>query len=206
MIVKHIYTEDLAIAKALLRRDGAITRQYLYRQCYPLFKSIYDNFYTDCESCLEFINEIYVVVLTPSKDTGKCQMENFRGESTLTSWLKTACLFYCYKRYERKNRLAIMSLSDILNENIESAGDRIINSNESSIIDFSKINRMDVEKILAMMPNVRYRTLIRYRYLEQKSNDETAKLLGMTMENYYNKHKLAKAQYIMAYRKEVGYE
>lgn len=32
-------------------------------------------------------------------------MENFRGESTLTSWLKTACLFYCYKQFEAKEKL-----------------------------------------------------------------------------------------------------
>ena len=36
-----------------------------------------------------------------------------------------------------------------------------------------------------------------------KTNEETAKELGMSMENYYNKHKLAKEQYERIYRKEV---
>ncbi|MDM8146805.1 sigma factor-like helix-turn-helix DNA-binding protein [Bacteroides eggerthii] len=53
------------------------------------------------------------------------------------------------------------------------------------------------------MPNIRYRNLIRMRYLEQKSNEETAEALGMSMDNYYNKHKLAKEQYIRIWRKEV---
>ena len=57
---------------------------------------------------IEFINEIYVVVLAPSKNTGKCQMDNFRGESTLTSWLKSACLFYCYNKYQRKVKMPIV--------------------------------------------------------------------------------------------------
>lgn len=62
---------------------------------------------------------------------------------------------------------------------------------------------MDAEKILSLMSNARYRNLIRIRYLEQKSNEETAEILGMSMENYYNKHKLAKEQYIRVWRKEV---
>lgn len=93
-----IYTDDLKIAQALIRRNESVTKSYFYKQCYPLFKSIYDNYYTDCSSCFEFISEIYIVVLAPSKTTGKCQMENFKGESTLTSWIKSACLFYCYSK------------------------------------------------------------------------------------------------------------
>ena len=38
------------------------------------------------------------------------------------------------------------------------------------------------------------------------SNEETAEALGMTMANYYNKHKLAKEQYAKACRKEEAYE
>ena len=71
----RIYTEDLKIAKALIRHDEGVTRMFFYRQCYPLFKSIYDNYYTDCTAVKEFIDEIYIVVLAPSKITGKCQME-----------------------------------------------------------------------------------------------------------------------------------
>mgnify|MGYP000740837342 FL=1 len=102
MEVKKIYHEDLLIAKTLIRRDNMLTRKYFYQQCFPLFKSIYDNYYTDCANYKEFIDEIYIVVLAPSKTSGKYLMENFRGESTLTSWIKTACLYYCYKKFESK--------------------------------------------------------------------------------------------------------
>ena len=105
MEVKKIYIEDLEIAKALIKKDNMFTKKYFYQHCYPLFKSIYDNYHTDCTDCKEFIDEIYIVVLTPSKITGKCQMENFRGESTLTNWLKTACLYYCYKQFELKEKM-----------------------------------------------------------------------------------------------------
>ena len=69
-------------------------------------------------------------------------------------------------------------------------------------IDITSLNREDVLIVLGQMPNERYRELIRLRYLEQKTNEETAAELGMTMDNYYNKHKLAKEQYERIARKE----
>lgn len=70
-------------------------------------------------------------------------------------------------------------------------------------IDFTNLNRQDALTILKQMSNKRYSELIRLRYLEQMTNEETAKALGMTMENYYNKHKLAKEQYEQIFRKEA---
>lgn len=202
MDVKKIYSEDLQIAKALIRRDEMVTRKYFYQQCYPLFKSIYDNYYTDCTNCKEFIDEIYIVVLAPSKITGKCQMENFRGESTLASWIKTACLYYCYRQYEIREKMP--KYERLSNSNAEDddsdRNDAIYGSIE---IDFTNLNRQDALTILKQMPNKRYSELIRLRYLELKTNEETAKALGMTMDNYYNKHKLAKEQYERIFRKEA---
>ena len=204
MEVKKIYHEDLQIAKALIKRDNLVTRKYFYQQCYPLFKSIYDNYYTDCTNCKEFIDEIYIVVLAPSKTTGKCQMENFRGESTLTSWLKTACLYYCYKKYDAKGQMPIYEpLIFLNNQEKEEDGGRDEEKFGSIEIDFNNLNREDALAILKRMPNKRYSEIIRLRYLELLTNEETANELGMTMDNYYNKHKLAKAQYIRIHRKEV---
>ncbi len=202
----RIYTEDLKIAKSLINRDERVTRRYYYEQCYPLFKSIYDNYYTDCKSCKEFMDEIYLVVLAPSKSTGKCQMENFKGESTLRSWLKSACLYYCYNKYKLKKRMPLyepLALSTERNGEEDSGGDRLDAIYGSIEIDFSNLNYQDALAILKQMPNRRYSDLIRLRYLEQKTNEEAAEALGMTMDNYYNKHKLAKEQYVRIFRKEV---
>lgn len=197
-----VFKEDILIAKALIARDNIVTKKYLYIQCYPLFKSIFERYYTDCATCKDFIDEMYLVVLSPSKTTGKCQMENFKGESTLAKWLKTACLFYCYAKFEK--RLPTVDIVRFNGEDADSdANDRFIDKRNSINIDFSSINRTDVERILCLMPNIRYRNLIRMRYLEQKSNEETAEALGMSMDNYYNKHKLAKEQYIRVWRKEA---
>ena len=95
MEVKKIYQEDLQIAKALIKRDNLVTRKYFYQQCYPLFKSIYDNYYTDCTNCKEFIDEIYIVVLAPSKITGK--VARYHGQqrvAIIIDRLLTACTAY----------------------------------------------------------------------------------------------------------------
>ena len=203
MIVKKIYEEDLRIAHSLINRDEQITCKYFYQQCYPLFKSIYDNYYTDCSCCKEFIDEIYIVVLAPSKTTGKCQMENFRGESTLATWIKAACLFYCYKQFEIKEKIPKYEPIAHSTDKYDNDSDRSEVIYGSIEIDFTNLNRQDALRILKQMPNKRYRELIRLRYLEQKINEETAIALGMTMDNYYNKHKLAKAQYEQIFRKEA---
>lgn len=205
MEVKKVFLQDLQIAKALLNRDEQVTRKYFYQQCYPLFKSIYDNYYTDCTCCKEFMDEIYIVVLAPSKTTGKCQMENFRGESTLASWLKTACLYYCYNKYELKQRMPVYDPLPHPTEKDEEDdvfSDRKKDESLSNPIDFSGMNRSDVEVLLSMMPNIRYRNIIRLLYLEQKTHKETAEALGMTMDNYYNKRILAEKQYKQVCRKE----
>lgn len=203
MKVKHIFYDDLLIAQALIRRDEQVTRKYFYQKCYPLFKSIYDNYHTDCDCCKEFIDEIYLLVLSPSSASGKCQMENYRGESTLASWIKTACLFYCYRQFELKNRVPKFEYPFISDNRFsEEDSDRNDSIYGSINIDFDNLNRKDALVILGLMPNKRYSELIRLRYLEQRTNEETAGILGMTMENYYNKHKLAKEQYMRIYRKE----
>lgn len=205
MAALRIYKKDLEIASSLIKRDEIVTRRFFYQQCYPLFKAIYDNYYTDCKCCKEFMDEIYIVVLAPSKTTGKCQMENFRGESTLTSWLKTVCLYYCYYKYELKKRIPIYEpLLQSNNGSADEVGSNRLDAIYGSIdIDFSSLNYQDSMAILKQMPNRRYSDLIRLRYLEQKTNEETAEALGMTMENYYNKHKLAKEQYVRIFRKEA---
>ncbi len=204
MSALRIYKDDLQIAKSLINRDERATRRYFYQQYYPLFKSIYDNFYTDCKCCKEFIDEIYLTVMTPGKKTGKCQLENYRGESTLASWLKTVSLTYCYNKFKLKPPVSdpLPRESEKKDGDDEPISDRKKDESLSNPIDFSGMNRSDVKALLSLMPNKRYSRLIELRYLEQLSNEDTANELGMSMANYYNSHLRAKAQYDSVCRKE----
>ena len=192
---------DHDIVEALLRRDEQITREFFYRTCYPLFKSVYDNYHTDCASCMEFINEIYILVLSPDHTTGKCKLDGFCYQSTLFTWLKTVCLFHCYKKFEAKKRITKMPIV----ENFDDEGVRFDAQHGSIDLDESSLHGCDAETILRLMPNRRYSALIRLRYLENHTNEETAQILGMNLNTFYNKHKLAKEQFTRILKMEESY-
>lgn len=198
---KQIFYEDLEIARAIIGRDERVTREYFYRKYYPLFKSIYDKYYTDCSNVKEFTDEIYLLVMTPSKITGKRQLENYRGESTLFSWVKLVALTYCFKKFKKKIDVA----KNDNNEEKTTSNDSFVEKTSSIELDFANINSMDAETLINLMPNLRYRAIIRLRYIEEKSNEETAQILGMSMDNYYNNHKRAKEQYLSVLRKEENH-
>jgi len=190
------------IVNAILLRDQRVTQQYLYIKCYPLFKSVYDNYYTDCQSCIEFINEIYVHLLMPNKNTNLCKLQSFQFGSTLTTWLKTVAVYYCYEHYRRKEKISFVE------EKIEAEGyqsDRFSQFAASMYIEESIMSKNDIETILRLMPNKRYSMIIRLRYLEGLSNEETASALQMSMDNYYNKHMRAKKQFNETVNKEGRY-
>lgn len=184
---------DQEIVEAILCRNALVTREYLYKKCYPLFCSIYNKYYTDCESPVELINQIYLYILTPNRETGKSKLGGFGFRCTLTTWLKIVTENYCHQLFARKFNSS---------ENISLDGDRNMSDTYSLESNFSTLDKEDVKRVLLMMPNERYRHLIEYRYLYEKSNEETAKLLALTMSNYYNVHLRAKAQFCSALKRE----
>ena len=130
--------------------------------------------------------------MLPSKETGRSKLSTFGFRCTFTMWLKIVAENYCRQLFKKK--------IEHIGEKNDIDGDRNIDTSISPNID--SLNRRDVEKVLSLMRNKRYSALIRHRYLEEKTNEETAELLGMSMDNYYNKHKLAKQQFSEVLRKE----
>jgi len=182
---------DKEVVKAILERDTKVTRLYLYEMYYPLFKARYDKYYTDCESCLEFINEIYVYIMTPRSKFSRCYLASFEFGCRFEHWLKIVVENYCHQLFKKK--LVIV-------DNPEPVSDR--KPIDTTTLNIEGLNHADVNAMLNLMRNKRYRDLIRYRYVEEKTNEETAELLGMSMDNYYNKHKLAKEQFSNVLREE----
>lgn len=194
--------DDHMIVNAILLRDQKVTQQFLYIKCYPLFKSIFDNYYTDCQYCLEFINDIYIYLLTPRKVTGLCKLQTFQFGSTLTTWIKTVAIYYCYERYRRKLKIPFVEENVVINSYKSDRFDKVA---ASMYEEGTTMDRDDLEIILNMMPNKRYSSIIRLRYLEGMSNEDTAAALQMSMDNYYNKHLRAKKQFSEVLKKEGRY-
>ena len=189
---------DQEIVEAILNRNTYVTKEYLYKKCYPLFCSIYNKYYTDCESPIELINEIYVYILMPHKDTHRSKLQEFGFRCTLTMWLKIVTENYCHQLFAK--RIPKAQNCDGDDDNLERiAGSVEIEINNLRMEDDKEI----VQRILGKMPNSRYRRLIELRYLQGKTNEETAAELNMKIDSYYPKHNLAKAQLYTALKKEV---
>ena len=194
--------DDRMVVNAILLRNQKVTQQYLYIKCFPLFKAIYDNYYTDCQSCIEFINEIYILLMAPNAETGLCKLQTFQFSSTLTTWLKTVAVYYCYGRYRKKGKITFVEEKTISNTG---NGDRFNQIAASLYVEEQAMSLEDLEVILRLMPNKRYSSIIRMRYLEGMTNEETASALQMSMDNFYNKHLRAKRQFNEIIRKEGRY-
>lgn len=193
---------DRLVVESLLRRDPQVTQQYLYIKCYPLFKSIFDNYYTDSQSCIEFINEIYIHLMTPNPDTGQCKLQTFQFNSTLTTWIKMVAIYYCYGRFRRKQ---VVTFVEQKIEEDDYQSDRFDKFAASIYEEASPMTHDDVNALLDMMPNKRYSMIIRLRYLDGLTNEETAAALEMSMDNFYNKHRRAKIQFTEILKKEGYY-
>ena len=108
-------------------------------------------------------------------------------------WLKIVAEHFCHQLFARKKEIFTESIDDC---------DRKDLNTDSLKETIQSVAMEDVNKILASMPNERYRKLIEHRYVDDRTNEETASLLGLTMANYYNSHKRAKEQFCAELRKE----
>lgn len=136
---------DRQIVKAILDRDASVTKEFLYRRCYPLFKAVYDKYYTDCDSCFELINEIYVYIMIPQRKTGVSKIASFGFKCTLTLWLKIVVENYCHQLYAR--RIEVNLDSDV-------SSDRIIPDDESLTVNTRNIDMEDLHKILLSLIHI----------------------------------------------------
>lgn len=184
---------DQEIVRAILNKDERITCMFFYHKCYPLFKSYFDNYYTDCESCTEFINEIYLYLMLPNADTQQSYLQGFTFRCSLTNWLKVVTQSYCYQLFRKKG--------DTIQENFDDT-ERFDAVSDSIDIESSVFDAADLQLVLQSMPNPRYRELIRLRYIEELPNEEVAQRLEMSLDNFYNKHYFAKKQFLTALKKE----
>lgn len=185
---------DWRIVPALLNFEELPTAEFFYGKSCPVFLSLYGKYYTGCPEVMDFIHEIYVDIIRKREIGNRCKLETFNYKCSLKNWVGVVAIRYCYARFKKQPPVEVFP----------EGSDRMLPSEPSILTDMGTLNREDVEAIIGMMPNERYRKLIRYRYLDELDNEETAEKMGMSMENYYNKHRAAKVQYVQAFLKEMS--
>ena len=183
---------DQEIITSLIAHDPKVTAQFFFKDCRPLFISIirrvFGNQIVDYD---EIISELYVLLM--ENDARK--LRTFKHESTLFQWLKTIAVRHCL---ELKRRGKVID-----NESQEP----LVNSgNNLSYVESSQA-KMDVESLLRQMNNHRYALVIHLLMIEEKSPEEVAKQLSITVANLYNiKRRAMKALVEVALKDKRSYE
>lgn len=182
--IEHL--SDQEVVDAILKRDKNITYEYLYKKCYSTFYVIWRKYHTDCLSCLEFITDVYIQIMTPSKITGKSSLENFKVKSSFEGWLRIVAQNRCKLLYKEKMKIGIIPVGD------EVPNGQLTNLAGSNDIDLSNINKEDLEIVLAQVKPIRFRQIIELVHLKGMTNEEASKVLKMSSNNFNTKHHLAR--------------
>lgn len=183
---------DQEIISSLIAHDPKVTAQFFFKDCRPLFISIirrvFGNQIVDYD---EIISELYVLLM--ENDARK--LRTFKHESTLFQWLKTIAVRHCL---ELKRRGKVID-----NESQEP----LVNSGKNLSYVESSQAKMDVESLLRQMNNQRYALVIHLLMIEEKSPEEVAKQLSITVANLYNiKRRAMKALVEVALKDKRSYE
>ena len=162
---------DQEIVKALIGRDSRVTAQFFFKDCRPLMLSIiyrvFDKQKVDYD---EVISELYIYLM--ANDARR--LRQFKFESTLYQWLKTTTIRFCLKLKTDGMVIDNESQEPLINSGRE------FSSTESSQA------RIDMETLLRQMKNQRYALVIRLLMIDDRTPEEVARQLCVTVDNLYN--------------------
>ncbi len=158
---------DFEIIEALVARDNALTQEYLFEQCRPLFLSVIRRVFDYEVDYDEFVNELYIYLM----ENDAARLKQFEGRSSLYQWLKvTATRFFIKKRDQL--------IEDQTNDTLYEEEDIKDNPMSASVL--------DVQRLLDAMPNKRYVHVIRKLIIEEYTPEELSAEMHITTDNLYN--------------------
>lgn len=162
---------DREIVSFLIAREPKVTAQFFFKDCRPLLLSVIRRvFGTQIVDYDEVISEIYILLM--ENDAKK--LRSFKFESTLYQWLKTIAIRHCLLL---KNKATVID-----NESQEP----LINSGREFSSTESSQARIDMETLLRQMKNQRYALVIRLLMIDDRTPEEVARQLCVTVDNLYN--------------------
>ena len=158
---------DQQIIQGLIERDNAITQEFFFERCKPLFYAIIRKVFSYEVDYDEFVNELYVYLM----ENDAARLKQFEGRSSLYQWVKvTATRFFIKKR-------------DLLIEDLS----KETPLEEETIMEKPAIaSLLDVQRLLDAMHNRRYAMVIRKLMIEEYSPEELATEMHIPTDNLYN--------------------
>ena len=176
---------DQQIIEGLIARDNAITQEFFFERCKPLFYAIIRKVFSYEVDYDEFVNELYVYLM----ENNAARLRLFEGRSSLYQWIKvTATRFFIKKR-------------DLLIEDTS----KETPIEEEVIAEHSAASLLDVQRLLDAMPNKRYAAVIQKLMIEEYTPEELSAEMHITTDNLYNIKRRAMMQLMQVALNDIRY-
>lgn len=169
---------DQQIIEALIARSETVTRQFFFKSCRPLFQSIIRNVFSYEVDYDELVNELYIYLM----ENDAYRLRQFEGRSSIFQWLKVTAIRYFIAK--RDNMIDTGAEDPLFDSAVQKEG-----------IDTEKAMtaKMDIERLLSLMPNKRYAYVIKRLIQQEAEPKDVAEELGTNVDNLYNIKKRALA-------------
>lgn len=167
---------DQQIIEALIARDESVTEQFFYGNCCPLFLSIIRNVFSYEVDYDEFVNEFYLYLM----ENDSYRLRQFEGRSSVYQWLKVIAIrYFLAKRDKMIDKPTEETLIDRASKKMSVNVEKQITA------------KVDIARLLRLMPNRRYEYVIRRLVLQDAEPKVVAKELCTNVDNLYNIKKRA---------------
>jgi len=183
---------DQEIIQALIARDNRVTQDYLFEQCIPLFMSIIRRVFDYEVDYDEFVNELYLYLM----ENDAARLKQFEGRSSLFLWLKTTATHFFVKK---RNQL----IDDTSREPLYNQSEDMDDVNEPMAQSTSHLASLDIERLLAAMPNKRYVAVLRRLLLDEVEPEQVAHEMNITTDNLYNIKRRAMLQLMQVALRDI---
>ena len=167
---------DEEIVEKLIARDSAVTDEFFFTRCRPLFNSIIRLVFSYPVDFDEFVNEFYLYLM----ENDSYRLRQFQGRSSIYQWMKVVAIRYFIARRDRM-------IEDTSKEALLDCAAR------TETIDTEKRTAavMDIRRLLDRLANRRYAYVIKRMILDDADPKTVAGELRVNIDNLYNIKKRA---------------
>lgn len=186
-----MHPNDQQIINALLARDEQMTFDFFFVWCRPLLYSLIRKIFDYPVDYDELVNELYLYLM----ENDGHRLKTFQGRSSIYQWLKCVAT-----RFFLEKRDGGTVIDDTSSEPLYLSDEPHTEPVEQDIA------RSDLQRLLALMRNKRYRMVLQGMLLDGVEYKELALQMHVSVANLYNIKKRALAEFMAIALKEYGNE
>ncbi|MBQ9721938.1 MAG: sigma-70 family RNA polymerase sigma factor [Bacteroidales bacterium] len=181
-----IYSIDMLLAKGLQSDNPEVQRtcveRIFYKDLAGLISVIRRDLFKNTIDYDDIVGELYLHL---SKNHWRV-LNSYRGEAKFSTWVSRVAWRYFTKVYLNTERIC-------LDENYACYNDL-----EWDVIKRDEI-RMDISKVLSLMPNRKYAEVLRLNVIEGYDFETISGIMGTNVPNVYNIKSRALRQFLSIY-------